>query len=70
MSAQRLRRWIGTTWEGPDDEGEMRCVATLSLASTETLSEERYAEGEPVTNVVEERAKDLLLSGIRGLLDD
>ena len=70
MSEQQIRKFINTSWEGPDDEGEMRCVATLKLAGTATLSEGRYAEGEPATNVMEERAKDMLVSGIRRMLDD
>lgn len=69
MSAELLRKYVNTTWDGPDDEGEMHCVATLGMMGRVTLSEGRYAEGEPATNVMEERAKDMLVNGIRGLLD-
>ena len=70
MSDKQIRQLMQTRWEGPDDEGEMRCVATLKLAGAATLSSSRYAEGEPITNVMEERAKDMLVSGIRRMLDD
>ncbi|MBR3383680.1 MAG: hypothetical protein IKG69_00470 [Atopobiaceae bacterium] len=70
MTENQIRQLISTRWEGPNDEGEMRCVATLGLVGTATLSEARYAEGEPATTVMEGRAKDMLVNGIRGLLDD
>ena len=68
--AEMIRSLVHTRWEGPDDEGYMRCVATLGIGGTWTLSEERYKQGQPYTGMAEQRAIDMLLSGIRSLAND
>ena len=71
MTDIQIRQFVSTRWEESDEEsGEMRCVATLGMAGTSTLDKARYEEGAPFTHVAEGRAADMLISGIRGLLDD
>lgn len=70
MSSRLMRNFVVTKWEGPDDEGYMRCVATLGVAGAWTLSERRYKEGQPYVGMAEQRAIDMLLSGIRSLVND
>ena len=70
MTENQIRQLISTRWEGPNDEGEMRCVATLNVAGTSTLDKARYEEGAPFTHVAEGRAADMLVSALRGTVGE
>lgn len=70
MTDAQLRKLVKTRWVGPDEEtGEMRCVATLNMAGTSTLDKARYEAGAPFTHLAAQRAIDMLVSGLREILN-